>query len=243
VLNEGFVRLVEHLGGDGAVVQAARVSYDHGSKGPQQDKKLITYLIKHHHGTPFEHALLKFHVSAPIFVARQWFRHRLGTFDEGGQGLVETSGHSINEISYRYTEVKEVFYVPQRLRRPSASDQQASEVGTFEHESALLLLFEQANEHAYGCYQRLLEAGVTREQARSVLPVGTYTQFYWTCNARSLMNWLSLRADEHAQSEIRVYAEPIAKAFQTLMPWTFQAFLDHAWHGKSALLERLRSGG
>lgn len=240
VLDKGFVRLVERMGGDNAVLQAARVSYGSGSKGEEQDRKLINFLLKNQHGTPFEHALLKFHVKAPIFVTRQWFRHRLGTFDEGGgQGLLETSGHSINEISYRYTEVKEEFYVPDRLRVPAAQDKQASQNQTLPDEAELLELFEATNQLAYERYQRLIEAGVARELARTILPVATYTQFYWTCNARSLMNFLKLRANEHAQLEIRAYAEAIAAMFKAVMPWTFEAFIKYVWNGKSIFVGEL----
>jgi len=238
VLDHGFVRLVERMGGDGAVVQAARVSFDAGSKGEDQDRRLIDFLIRNGHGTPFEHALLKFHVACPIFVARQWFRHRIGSFDERwGEGLIEDAGHSINEISYRYTEVEDRFYVPATLRAQAQHDRQASREDEFADEAALIALIREAHELVYARYRKLLEAGVARELARGLLPLNAYTQFYWTCNARSLMHFLNLRAEAHAQSEIRAYVEAVARAFRAAMPWTFAAFLRHAWTGATPLLD------
>jgi len=242
VLDHGFVRLVERMGGDGAVVQAARVSFDSGSKGEEKDKRLIDFLIRHGHGTPFEHACLKFHVACPVFVARQWFRHRLGSFDERwGEGLIEDAGHSINEVSYRYTEVEDRFYVPAALRAQARDDRQASREDDFADEAALIELVREAHEFVYARYRKLLAAGVARELARGLLPLNTYTQFYWTCNARSLMHFLKLRADAHAQSEIRAYAEAVARVFKASMPWTFQSFLAHVWTGKNPLLEDSQS--
>ncbi len=238
VLDHGFVRLVERMGGDGAVVQAARVSFGSGSKGEEKDKRFIDFLVRNRHGTPFEHALLKFHVACPIFVARQWFRHRVGSFDERwGEGLIEDAGHSINEVSYRYTEVEDRFYLPAKLRAQAKSDRQASREDDFADEAALIALVREAHELVYARYQKLLDAGVARELARGLLPLNTYTQFYWTCNARSLMHFLNLRADAHAQSEMRAYAEAVARAFRETMPWTYQAFLRHVWSGNEALLD------
>jgi thymidylate synthase (FAD) len=211
VLDKGFVRLVDFMGGDLAVVQGARVSFGQESKGDERDRKLINYLMKHEHGTPFEMAVFKFHVKAPIFVARQWFRHRIGSY---------------NEISYRYVEVKDEFYVPKEMRAQDAKNKQASFSGYFtaEQNKEGQALIEAAHESAYEKYQQLLNMGVAREVARIVLPVSMYTQFYVTYNARSLMNFVRLRSGEGAQYEIKQYAEAMNHIFKDKMPWTYSAF-------------------
>ena len=219
ILDHGFVRLVDALGGDAAVVDAARVCYDSRSKGAAQDRRLIAYLMKHSHLTPFEHAVFKFHVSAPIFVARQWFRHRMASY---------------NEVSGRYTEVKEEFYIPAAWRSQDAVNKQGS-VATAELDHAGLSAALAAQvRSSVAAYREMLAAGVAREMARLVLPLNLYTQFYWTVNGRSLMNFISLRADEHAQWEMQQYALALAGFFRRRMPWTWKAFLSHAWKGRNA---------
>ncbi len=210
VLDKGFLRLVEFMGGDNAVVQAARVSYGKGLKGEEKDKKLIFYLMEHEHMTPFEHSVFKFHVKTPIFVARQWFRHRWGSY---------------NEISGRYTQYPDEFYMPSRLRVQSKKDKQMSEFGDVEEEKILLEKMRNIQEESFRIYRELLERGVAREVARIICPLSTYTQFYWTVNARSLMNFLRLRLDIHAQYEIREYAKCILEVFKEKMPWTYEAFV------------------
>lgn len=200
---------MEFLGGDRAVVQAARVSVGQGLKTPEKDRRLINYLMKHEHGTPFEHAVFKFHVKAPIFVAREWFRHRIASY---------------NEISQRYVEVGDEFYVPDRLRKPSKGNKQASEFADFPYEEEILSKIEEAYRYVYTLYREMLDRGVARELARIVLPLGIYTQFYWTVNARSLMNFLRLREAPDAQWEIRQYAKVILKVFREKMPWTAEAW-------------------
>jgi len=209
VLDKGFVRLVEFMGGDRAVVQAARVSVGQGLKTPEKDRRLINYLMKHEHGTPFEHAVFKFHVKSPIFVAREWFRHRMASY---------------NEISQRYVEVKDEFYVPDRLRKPAKGNKQASEFTDFPDEGEIIKKIEETYRTVYQAYRELLERGVARELARIVLPLGIYTQFYWTVNARSLMNFLRLREAPDAQWEIRQYAKVILRIFHEKMPWTSEAW-------------------
>jgi len=209
VLDKGFVRLVDFMGGDNAVVQAARVSFGQGLKTPERDKRLIEYLMEHEHGTPFEHSVFKFHVKCPIFVAREWFRHRIASY---------------NEISQRYVEVKEEFYVPEKLRKQSSKNKQASEFANFENEEEMLDMIVRVYKEIYSTYRKLLEYGVAREMARIVLPLGTYTQFYWTVNSRSLMNFLKLRMAEDAQYEIREYAKVIYLIFRERMPWTAEAW-------------------
>ena len=217
VLDHGFVRLVDFMGGDPAVVQAARVSVGQDSKGPERDRALIDYLLRHRHETPFEHAVFKFHVRCPIFVARQWFRHRFASY---------------NEISGRYTEMKYEFYVPERLRRQVSRDYRFEELPP-DQSGDLIRKIADCYEDCYRLYRELLDAGVARELARIVLPLALYTEFYWTVNARSLMNFLSLRAEAHAQQEIRAYADVIMDVFREKMPWTYEAFLRHWFRAQS----------
>ncbi|MBI4424960.1 MAG: FAD-dependent thymidylate synthase [Elusimicrobia bacterium] len=222
VLDKGFVRLVDLMGGDMGVVASARVSYGSGSKGEEKDRKLIRYLLQHDHMTPFEHAVFQFHVSCPLFVMRQWIRHRMASY---------------NETSARYTEIKDEFYVPEEWRAPDVKNKQSSAPSPqLDHERCTRVLRESYGK-AYAAYQELLKAGAARELARLVLPTSMYTQFYWTVNARSLMHFIGLRADANAQWEIQRYAEALADFFQRKMPWTYDAFLLHAWKGKNAKLD------
>lgn len=226
VLDKGFVRLVDFMGGDQGVVDAARVSYGGVSKGADADKKLIDYLLKHSHLTPFEHAVFKFHVSAPLFVARQWFRHRFAAY---------------NEISFRYTEVKDYFYMPELWRGQDKKNKQGSTAAVELDQKALHALFAGQVEACLATYKKMIEMGVAREMARMVLPVNLYTEFYWTVNARSLMNFVALRADGHAQWEIQQYGEAMARAFKETMPWTYTAFLRHGWRGENATIAAERA--
>jgi thymidylate synthase (FAD) len=224
VLDRGFIRLVGMLGGDDAVVQSARVSFGSGSKGEEKDRRLIAYLLKHGHETPFEHAVFKFHVKCPFFVARQWFRHRWASY---------------NEISGRYTTFDEgEMHLPDGLRVPDQANRQGStgRLGA-EQEQELLAVMKAHQEGTWALYRRLLEAGVAKEIAREVLPLSTYTQFYWTVNARSLMNFIRLRAEQHAQYEIRLYAVAFMEVFRLKMPWTYEAFQELVFKGLSTGLE------
>ena len=209
VLDKGFIRLVDFMGGDNRVVSSARVSFGAVSKGEEQDKRLIKYLLEHAHHTPFEHCYFQFHICCPIFVARQWMRHRWGSY---------------NEVSARYTQVKDEFYIPSKFRGQDTKNKQGSVPTSSLDQKALIKLYEDSVEASYAAYKKLIDAGVAREMARGVLPVCQYTQFYWSVNARSLLNFLSLRTDKHAQWEIRVYADAIAKIFQEKMPWSWEAF-------------------
>ena len=209
VLDKGFIRLVDFMGGDNRVVSSARVSFGAVSKGEEQDKRLIKYLLEHAHHTPFEHCYFQFHICCPIFVARQWMRHRWGSY---------------NEVSARYTQVKDEFYIPSQFRGQDTKNKQGSVPTSSLNQETLIKLYEDSVEASYAAYNKLIEAGVAREMARGVLPVCQYTQFYWSVNARSLLNFLSLRTDKHAQWEIRVYADAIAKIFQEKMPWSWEAF-------------------
>lgn len=209
VLDTGFVKLIEFMGGDQRAVESARVSFGSVSKGAALDRKLLEYLLEHGHFSPFEHSVFQFHIKCPIFVARQWMRHRIASY---------------NEISARYTEVKEEFYFPGAFRAQDKINRQGSvRSGALEQEK-LLAVYDKAIKASYKAYTELLEAGAAREMARMVLPVAQYTQFHWTINARSLLNFLQLRLDDHAQYEIRQYALAIRGVFAEKMPWTWEAF-------------------
>ncbi len=208
-LDKGFVKLVEFMGGDQRAVDSARVSFGSVSKGTEQDRKLLEYLLANGHLSPFEHSVFQFHIKCPIFVARQWMRHRIASY---------------NEISARYTEVKEEFYYPEAFRVQDKMNRQGSvRSGALEQEK-LLAIYDKTIKASFAAYGELLEAGVAREMARMVLPVAQYTQFHWTINARSLLNFINLRADAHAQYEIRQYADAITEIFRSKMPWTWEAW-------------------
>ena len=216
VLDHGFVRLDDAMADDLSVVNGARVSFARRkTELDESDEALIRFLMRDRHGSPFEHNAFRFHVRAPIFVAREWMRHRVGSF---------------NEFSLRYAKATDDFYVPEL-------DDVRTQVGkpgayTFEPVDDELAQrtreeLEAVYEHAYATYERLVEEGVAREVARSVLPVGAYTQFYWTVNARALMNFVSLRNSEFAQLEIRRYAEAVERFFSQKMPVTHAAFVEN----------------
>lgn len=211
----GFVRLDAVMADDISVVNSARVSFGKRVEVMSDaDNGLINYLMKNQHGTPFEHNFFRFHIKAPIFVTREWFRHRIGW--------------SYNEFSARYAEMEDDFFVPE-------IEDFRTQVGvpgryTFEQLDQDLSVeasetISQAMRLSYAQYRLLLEIGVAKELARTVLPVGTFTQFYATCNARSLMNFISLRADAHAQKEIRDYAESLEKILAEQMPITYNSFI------------------
>ncbi|MBU2574318.1 MAG: FAD-dependent thymidylate synthase [Elusimicrobia bacterium] len=212
VLDKGFVRLVDFMGGDQRAVESARVTFGSKSKGGEKDKKLIEYLLAHGHHSPFEHSVFQFHIKCPIFVARQWLRHRIASY---------------NEVSARYTEVQEEFYVPSEFRAQDAINRQGSLKSSAPGTAQLLEIYKGSLEASYAAYRKLLENGVAREMARMALPVAQYTQFHWTINARSLMNFIKLRMDAHAQLEIQVYARVIAEIFKAKMPWTWEAYSKH----------------
>jgi thymidylate synthase (FAD) len=215
VLDHGFVRLDEAMASDLSVVNAARVSFARRKEEmDDSDRGLVRFLLRDRHGTPFEHNAFRFHVRAPIFVAREWFRHRVGSF---------------NEFSMRYARATDDFYVP------DADDvrTQVGKPGSYSFDPVEPEVAEATRdelrsvyETAFATYERLVELGVARELARSVMPVGAYTEFYWTVNARSLMNFVSLRAAETAQREIRRYADACERFLAEEMPVTYQAFVD-----------------
>jgi thymidylate synthase (FAD) len=214
VLDHGFVRLDDAMASDLSVVNSARVSFGRRKEEmDESDEGLVRFLMRDRHGTPFEHNAFRFHIRAPIFVVREWMRHRVGSF---------------NEFSMRYAKATSDFYVPE------ADDvrSQVGKPGAYSFEPVEPELAEQTREelqavydHAFETYERLVEAGVARELARSVMPVGAYTEFYWTVNARALMNFVSLRAAETAQREIRRYAEAVEVFLAEKMPVTHAAFV------------------
>ncbi|WP_034344067.1 FAD-dependent thymidylate synthase [Deinococcus misasensis] len=209
----GSVALVQHVGDDKSVVNAARVSFGGDNTLPfdEKDAKLIRYLLKHEHGSPFEHNSLTFKIVAPIFVIRQWMRHRVGV--------------SYNEISGRYVEVLEQFYTPEKFRQQAKSNRQASIEATdsLDQEQAHQV-WENAWKQAFQAYQDLLALGVTREQARGVLPLTMYSEFYFTCNLRSLFHFLTLRDHPGAQWETQMYARALAQLAEPLFPSSFEAW-------------------
>lgn len=214
-LGQGFVRLDAAMADDMSVVNSARVSFAQQKENGElsnADMGLINFLMRERHGTPFEHNSFRFHVKTPVFVAREWFRHRIGSF---------------NEFSARYSEVPNDFFVPEQEDIRA----QVGKPGSYSFEPlsenvsiSTVEIINAANERAYETYAGLLEMGVAKEQARVVLPVSMYTQFYWTVNARALMNFLSLRTHETAQRDIRFYADAVYALVAPIMPVTFEAW-------------------
>ncbi len=219
VLDHGFVRLVDYLGGDARIVQAARVSYGEGTKTLREDGALIDYLLRNKHTSPFEQVILTFHVKMPIFVARQWIRHRTAR---------------LNEISGRYSVMRDEFYLPNpsEVRYQSRRNKQGrgEEVPEALRERVIRLLQEEAR-RAYANYEDLLEEGVARELARINLPLSLYTELYWQIDLNNLFHFLRLRLDWHAQYEIRVYGDVMARLARAVAPRAFEAFEEHMLYG------------
>ena len=231
VLDHGFVRVIDYMGDDAAVVQAARVSYGKGTKKISDDAGLINYLLRHRHTTPFEMCEIKYHVKLPIFVARQWIRHRTA---------------NVNEYSARYSVLDREFYVPEEdhLAAQSSSNRQgrgnillgkeAKRVLDILREDAQMTYdhyIEMLNESEEGNIIDVSKEGLARELARMNLTLSTYTQWYWKTDLHNLLNFLSLRADTHAQYEIRVYADAMMETLRRWCPITFQSFSDHRVEG------------
>ncbi len=247
VLGEhGFIRLIDYMGGDESIVQAARVSYGAGTKTVNEDRGLIRYLMRHRHTTPFEMCEIKLHVKLPIFVARQWIRHRTA---------------SVNEVSARYSILSNEFYIPRAadIQKQSATNNQGR--GADIDEAISMAMIETIRQQAEGAYQLYEELhhgwpwfdengtpwsqygsreiaeerfaahengfGMARELARMVLPTNIYTEWYWKVDLHNLLHFLSLRADPHAQKEIRVYAEAICDIVRVWCPAAFEAFEDY----------------
>ncbi|MDP7241376.1 MAG: FAD-dependent thymidylate synthase [Rhodospirillales bacterium] len=231
VLDHGFVRVIDYMGDDAAVVQAARVSYGKGTRKARDDAGLLNYLLRHRHTTPFEMCEIKYHVKLPVFVARQWIRHRTA---------------NVNEYSARYSILDKEYYVPapDQLGTQSRSNRQGRG-GVLEGEEAerVLTLLREDAERCHAHYAEMLNEnedgkaidpgrrGLARELARMNLTLNTYTQWYWKIDLHNLMHFLGLRADPHAQYEIRVYAEAMLGTLKHWMPITYEAFVNHQLGG------------
>ncbi len=230
-LDHGFIRVIDYMGDDGAVVQAARVSYGRGTRKVSEDRGLIRYLMRHRHTTPFEMCEIKYHVKLPIFVARQWIRHRTA---------------NVNEYSARYSIMDREFYIPapEQLGVQSQANRQGrGDVLEGEEAEAVLRLLQDDAERCYDHYQEMLNedaqgnvldpgrSGLTRELARMDLTLNVYTQWYWKIDLHNLMHFLSLRADEHAQYEIRAYAVAMLETLKRWVPLTYEAFTDYRLGG------------
>ncbi|MFK7945130.1 MAG: FAD-dependent thymidylate synthase [Paracoccaceae bacterium] len=219
VLDHGFVRVVDYMGDDAAIVQAARVSYGQGTKKINDDSGLIRYLMRHWHSTPFEMCEIKLHVKLPVFVARQWIRHRTA---------------NVNEYSARYSILDREFYIPapDKLAAQSSSNNQGRGAVLEGVEAAEVLEILKADSHrSYDNYEKMLstdgQQGLARELARMNLPANIYTQWYWKVDLHNLFHFLRLRADAHAQYEIRVYADVICDLVKAWVPAAYSAFEDY----------------
>jgi len=220
VLDKGFIRLVDYLGGDERVVQSARVSYGKGTKSYREDAGLIDYLLRHSHTSPFEQVVLTFHVKLPIFVARQWVRHRTAR---------------LNEVSGRYSVMKDDFYVPEaeNVAFQSTDNKQGRSEEALDHELAekVRSVLAEGQKAAYGAYTSLVEEGIARELARINLPLSLYTEWYWQIDLHNLFHFLKLRLDAHAQKEIRLYAEVLFEITKTVAPRCCSSFERHMLGG------------
>ncbi|MBC7739261.1 MAG: FAD-dependent thymidylate synthase [Candidatus Saccharibacteria bacterium] len=245
VLDHGFIRVVDYMGDDAAIVQAARVSYGAGTKHVQNDEGLIRYLMRHWHSTPFEMCEVKLHVKLPVFVARQWIRHRTA---------------NVNEYSARYSILDREFYIPDPAHlaaQSSVNNQGRGEVLAGPEAARVLDLLKSDANTAYDHYEAMLsdtqsdgtpQQGLARELARMDLPAHIYTQWYWKVDLHNLFHFLRLRADPHAQYEIRVYAEAIAACVKDWVPAAYAAFEDYRMGGTTlsakaiAVLKRRLAG-
>ena len=219
VLDHGFVRVIDYMGDDAAICQAARVSYGKGTKSVQNDEGLIRYLMRHWHSTPFEMCELKLHVKLPVFVARQWIRHRTA---------------NVNEYSARYSILDREFYIPapgDLAAQSAINNQGRGEVLKGAEAARVLEMLKADSGRAYDNYEAMIsqdgQQGLARELARMNLPANVYTQWYWKVDLHNLFHFLRLRADAHAQYEIRVYAEEICKVVADWVPFAYKAFEDY----------------
>lgn len=217
---KGFVRLVDYLGGDSRIVQAARVSYGAGTKTVREDAGLIDYLLRNEHTSPFEQVVLTFHIKMPIFVARQWIRHRTAR---------------VNEISGRYSVMKDEFWLPapDALARQSSDNKQGRENEPLSPDEAekTLAILESGQREAYASYMKLVDSGLARELARVNLPLSMYTEWYWQIDLHNLFRFLSLRMDAHAQREIRDYAGVLFEITKKVAPLACDSFERHTLRG------------
>lgn len=214
VLDKGFVRLVDVMGNDDSIVQAARVSYGKGTKQVSEDRGLIRYLMRHHHMTPFEMVEFKFQMRLPIFVARQLIRHRTA---------------NVNEYSLRYSDFQDMFHVPDEkdITKQSTSNRQGGSDELLENTNFWHIRMQQDQKNALKSYDDYMKADMRKELARGVLPVSAYTEWYWKCDLRNIFGFLFLRLDSHAQYEIRVFAQAMAEYVKKQCPVAYEAFEDY----------------
>ncbi len=221
VLDKGFIRIVDFMGNEDSIVNAARISYGKGTKTSRDDRALLRYLMRHRHTSPFEMTEITLHIKAPIFIVRQWVRHRTANF---------------NEYSARYSELENEFYYPSQniLGRQSEINKQCSE-GSFHDEdyNEIISTMQNICKSAYEAYEKLLKKGLARESARGILPINIYTQFYWKIDAHNLMHFLRLRLPTNAQQEIREYALIIYDIFKQWMPNVIDAFEEYMLSSKT----------
>lgn len=249
VLDHGFIRIVDYMGDDNSIVQAARVSYGKGTKKTSQDKGLINYLMRHRHTTPFEMCDIKFHIKLPIFIARQWIRHRTA---------------SVNEYSARYSILSNEFYLPEKIHltpqsltnKQGRSDEKLPE----DEATKILQILKEDAEHCHQNYIKMMNedeegnivnednTGITRELARMNLTLNTYTEWYWKLNLHNLLHFVALRADSHAQYEIRAYADVMLDIIKKWVPYTYEAFAEHMIGGTKisktgmSIIQRMLAG-
>jgi thymidylate synthase (FAD) len=218
-LDKGFVRLVDWMGSDQRIVQAARVSYGDGTKTVREDKGLIDYLMRHAHTSPFEQVQFTFHAKMPIFVARQIVRHRTA---------------KLNEISGRYSILKDEFYEPDvsRMVKQSKDNKQGSSEELLEDAESILQSFKDEQFEMYDNYQEYIQGGMAKEMARINLPLSIYTEWYWTIDLHNLFHFLKLRMDSHAQHEVRVYADAKFNLIKDIVPFACEAFEKHVINGR-----------
>lgn len=235
ILDHGFIRIVDYMGNDDSIVEAARLSYQKGTKRTLEDEKLIRYLLRHKHTTPFEMCEIKFHIKLPIFVARQWIRHRTA---------------NVNEYSGRYSVLDNEFYLPQAenlLAQSETNKQGRGRSLPLEIVEQCLDSIKKHSEQCYAKYEFLLSPmgngneGVARELARAVLPVNFYTQWYWKIDLHNLFNFLRLRCDSHAQWEIRQYANRIYEICKAWVPVATQAFTDYIHEAESFSKQEMKT--
>ncbi len=228
VLDHGFIRLIDYMGSDDRIVQTARVSYGAGTKTLREDAGLIDYLLRHEHTSPFEHVVFEFHCKMPIFVARQWIRHRTAR---------------LNEISGRYSVMKNEFYLPPRdkISFQSADNKQGRnpEDVPSELQDKVLELLRQDQENIYSNYEEMIDDNVARELARINLPLSTYTEWYWQMDLKNMFHFLKLRMDSHAQWEIQEYGRAMAQVVQAVCPLAYASFERHMVNGARFSSEEL----
>ena len=220
VLDHGFVRLVDYMGSDARIVQTARVSYGEGTKTLREDAGLIDYLLRHEHTSPFEHVIFEFHAKMPIFVARQWIRHRTAR---------------LNEISGRYSVIKDEFYVPDSssINFQNKDNKQGRAVDDVPDnlKEKVISILSKDQEAVYKNYEEMIDDDIARELARINLPLSTYTEWYWQMDLKNMFHFLKLRMDHHAQWEIQEYGRAMAKIVKAVCPLAYESFEKHMVNG------------